>query len=350
MMNIQERVSYYIGKGLDKQQFWNITFNESDETCSYFENNNCLIYKDICPSHYGTYCINKFFNEDKFLHLYYLKLLKLDNNEGKCKEEILKNPNYAAGWYKSYITEIIQLFNSDDYFNKFNFIIRPGDVFFNTGVPIITKTRPAGESLNVLLNLDKNRHWESIKEVQSDDIPFNQKDNKLIWRGAPNGFLSSTTRPSRKILVETYWNHPNEMIDIGFGQNFNGINGKGRKTIKSQLQSKFLISVEGGDVATGLKWMMYSNSVVLMPKPTMCSWFMEDMLEPYVHYIPLKNDFSDLEEQYNWCLNNLDKCEEISKNGTKYVEQFLDEEKEKLITNLVLKTYAEKVHVILIKV
>jgi hypothetical protein len=83
-----------------------------------------------------------------------------------------------------------------------------------------------------------------------------------------------------------------------------------------------------------------------MPKPTMVSWAMEDMLEPWVHYVPLEKDFNDLEEKYNWCLNNIDKCKEIANNGKKYIEQFLDEDREKLITNMVLKEYVDRVNII----
>jgi hypothetical protein len=123
---------------------------------------------------------------------------------------------------------------------------------------------------------------------------------------------------------------------------------KQKISIEEQLKSKFLISVEGGDVATNLKWMMYSNSVVLMPSPTMCSWFMEDTLQPWVHYIPLETEFDDLEEKYEWCLNNLEKCEEIANNGKKFVEQFLDTEKENKIINMVLREYVDNVNIIVV--
>ena len=138
------------------------------------------------------------------------------------------------------------------------------------------------------------------------------------------------------------------MIDIGFVINYEDLAGKGRLSIAEQLKSKFIISLEGGDVGTGLKWMLYSNSTVIMPKPTMEGWFMEGLLEPWVHYVPLKNDFSDLEEKYEWCLNNLDKCEEIANNGKKYMEQFLDEDTEKKIENLIIQKYNELVEINLI--
>jgi hypothetical protein len=45
-------------------------------------------------------------------------------------------------------------------------------------------------------------------------------------------------------------------------------------------------------------------------------------LEPYVHFIPINNDGSDLVEKYNWCINNLNKCEEIANNGKIYMEKY----------------------------
>jgi hypothetical protein len=174
---------------------------------------------------------------------------------------------------------MIKLFNSNSYFKDKKFILRPGDVFFHTDVPIITKTRPIGDSYNVLINLEKDRHWDELKKVNEDDIPFIEKNNKIIWRGASNGFMLSTTRPTRLKLCEKYDNHPNKMNDIGFTHVHNTYNAgrenklitKNIMSIIEQLKSKFIISIEGGDVATNLKWILYSNSVPIMPKPTICS-------------------------------------------------------------------------------
>ena len=113
--------------------------------------------------------------------------------------------------------------------------------------------------------------------------------------------------------------------------------------MKQQLQSKFIISVEGNDVSSGLKWQLYSNSVVFMTKPKVCSWLMEDLLIPGVHYILLKDDYSDLEEKYNWALKNDIKCMEISKNATNYMKQFLNKNKEDKITKLIMNKYFENI-------
>ena len=114
-------------------------------------------------------------------------------------------------------------------------------------------------------------------------------------------------------------------------------------TLDQQLKNKFIISVEGNDVASGLKWQLLSNSVVLMPKPRCASWLMEDKLEPGYHYILLKDDFSDLEEKYNWCLNNLEVCKKISQNATSYMQMFLDDDNENKIQIELIKRYMQKI-------
>jgi hypothetical protein len=40
--------------------------------------------------------------------------------------------------------------------------------------------------------------------------------------------------------------------------------------------------IAGNDVASGLKWALFSQSVVLMPPPNHTSWAMEELLEPWV--------------------------------------------------------------------
>jgi len=74
-------------------------------------------------------------------------------------------------------------------------------------------------------------------------------------------------------------------------------------------------------VATGLKWMLYSNSVVFMPPPTRATWAMEDLLVPFVHYVPLSGDLSNLLEMVRWCEVHDDACREISKRATEFVER-----------------------------
>ena len=63
----------------------------------------------------------------------------------------------------------------------------------------------------------------------------------------------------------------------------NGVTLEGSKVgLSTLLEYKGIIMIEGNDVASGLKWALLSQSVVLMPPPKHTSWAMEELLEPWV--------------------------------------------------------------------
>ena len=213
-----------------------------------------------------------------------------------------------------------------------------GDNRSNFQVPTIVKSRSIGEDNqnSVILKINAFRHYAIVKYIKYLDIPFERKDNRVIWRGG------SANLQQRLKLVQTYDDDPN--FDFGLYTKPERMKGyerylKNYLNIGEQLRSKFIISIEGYDVATNLKWIMASNSITLMPIPQVETWFMEGKLEPFVHYIPLKDDFSDLKEIYSWCLANMDKCREVIKNANIYVEQFMDRKRETCLNHLVLKKY-----------
>lgn len=75
-------------------------------------------------------------------------------------------------------------------------------------------------------------------------------------------------------------------------------------TIEEQLGYQFIVSVEGIDVATNLKWIMASNSLCLMRRPRFETWFMEGTMIPGYHYVELRDDFSDLPEKVAYYRDN----------------------------------------------
>ena len=113
-------------------------------------------------------------------------------------------------------------------------------------------------------------------------------------------------------------------------------------SVEEMLKYKFIISVEGNDKDSGLNWKLNSNSLVLMPKPTISSWLMESELIPNYHYILLKDDFSDLRSKYWWCRKNTEKCKEIIKNANNFMKRFSNNEKEEEIEKKVINEYFKR--------
>jgi hypothetical protein len=180
----------------------------------------------------------------------------------------------------------------------------------------------------ILLNLDKKRHFFFIRDHKN----FLEKKNKLIGRGV-------ITQPHRIRFMEMYFNHP--LCDLG------QVNTKGgnvtwlkpKISINSHLEYKFILSLEGNDVATNLKWIMSSSSIAVMSKPKYETWFMEGRLVPDFHYILIKDDYSDLEERLQYYIRYPEEAQLIVNNANQYVRQFLNSEQEDLIALLVLEKY-----------
>jgi spore maturation protein CgeB len=66
---------------------------------------------------------------------------------------------------------------------------------------------------------------------------------------------------------------------------------------------------------------------------------MEGTLKPNYHYIEVKDDFSDLEERLQYYIDHPEEAEAIIQHAHEYVAQFRDQQREKLISILVLKKY-----------
>mmetsp|Transcript_17223 Transcript_17223/g.32164 ORF Transcript_17223/g.32164 Transcript_17223/m.32164 type:complete len:123 (+) Transcript_17223:764-1132(+) len=110
------------------------------------------------------------------------------------------------------------------------------------------------------------------------------------------------------------------------------------------LSYKGIIVLEGNDVSSGLKWALLSSSVVLMPEPLFTSWAMEELLEPWIHYIPIERDFSDLDEKVAWMIRHDAEARRISYRATLWIKDLVyhpqAKEDEKLIFRGVLDRYS----------
>lgn len=236
---------------------------------------------------------------------------------------------------KSYFfdsNEILRWFNKD---LKFGHMF--GDNIALLPYPMITKTRPieGDNKNNILLNLDKNRHFTFLK----DRIPFEKKKDILICRCCING------QAQRLALFEKYFG--NDWCDLGYvGQDpvfvYPDEWRKKKISLYDHLQYKYITCFEGNDVASNLKWVMSSNSIAVTNKPKYESWFMESKLIPDYHYICVKDDLSDLKEKIDYYNANPSLCEEIIKHAHEYIDQFMDKKREFLIGLLVMNKYFER--------
>jgi hypothetical protein len=116
-------------------------------------------------------------------------------------------------------------------------------------------------------------------------------------------------------------------------------------SLKSMLMFKGLIMLEGNDVSSGLKWALYSNSVVLMPKPVYTSWAMEELLQPWVHYIPIDPlSTTDIDDKMQWILDHDEEAQRIARNGHLWISDMvlhpMAQKEDEAIVDEILRRYA----------
>ena len=244
---------------------------------------------------------SKFSLDEPYLDEYDLKYWRLSK---------LKNIKSKHGVYFLDLMEYARFFSQE---NKLAYLF--GDITEVPLIPSITKSRPIYNNANsVLMKLDKVRHFYFINK----DIPFHQKKNNLIWRGA-------VFQPHRIKFMEEFYNK-SPLIDLGDVNKSGGyVNEEWRKpfiSIEEQLRNKFILSIEGNDVATSTKWIMSSNSLCFMTRPKFETWFMEGKLIPNHHYVLVNDNYSNLEEKIQYYIQNTEEAEYIIHNANNFTSQF----------------------------
>lgn len=204
-----------------------------------------------------------------------------------------------------------------------------GDITYVDDVPSIVKSRPieGDNARSVLMKLDKVRHFIFV----DDRLTFREKEDRAIFRGKID------SKPIRLRLMDMYWGNPR--FDLGAIDNVRAEWTCGKISIYDHLRYKYILALEGNDVASNLKWVMSSNSLAVMPRPTYETWFMEGTLVPGYHYVEVRADLADLEEKMNYYTAHPDEAEAIIRHAHEYVEQFTDKKREEIISLMVLDKY-----------
>lgn len=157
---------------------------------------------------------------------------------------------------------------------------------------------------------------------------------KAVFRGGPSGcgYTNDTNMRVKLAMMKSKY------LDVQLKGNANTINSKSIRfdpiyglgmlntcikpakkflTMAEQSNYKYIIHIDGNVNAYRLLTTMRTGSLILRVESVYKSW-VEHLIFPNIHYIPIKPDLSDLEKKINWCLENDDKCKLISRKGLEF--------------------------------
>lgn len=264
-------------------------------------------------------------------------------------------------------TSIIDKKLDDEYiFEKYAPILSPGGSVKTADICICTQDDWLRVSKKIYPDDCKNNYLNEIKQVKWDE-----KINKAVFRGSATGCginEDDNIRIKAKKMSEKYpeyldvgltsfnrklkkkLNKPLKIIDIK-------LNKDNFMTLEEKAQYKYILNLDGHVSAFRLGHELSFGSVLLIPKSMYYLWF-SHLLKPFVHYVPVKEDLSDLIEQIKWCINNDTECKKIAKNAIEFYNKYLSKNgvfdyTQKVLNDISLKSlnmpkYNEKIAIITI--
>ena len=84
---------------------------------------------------------------------------------------------------------------------------------------------------------------------------------------------------------------------------------------KEMVEYKYILDMDGNACTwDATAWKLNSGSVLMKVESGWRQWFY-DSFHPWTHYVPIADDFSDLQEKYHWCETHPEECETMISNA-----------------------------------
>jgi hypothetical protein len=234
---------------------------------------------------------------------------------------------------------------------------------------LMSKTIGEKKEKNKLLMPDaymlRKNKWNNLtKEVIAAQTPWNIKIDKVFWRGSSTGSndkylynisnFDKLTRLKLTILSKLYPDLIDAVINkyFEFSDNKDGDNLKkilnllfDKKMDKisevDHLRYKYLIAVDGNTCPwMRVPWIMLSNSVLVKQETKNMEWFYP-ALKPYFHYVPVKEDLTDIFQQIEWMKSHDKELQKISANAQNFVKNNLMPKDIDAHMTIILNEYAK---------
>jgi hypothetical protein len=188
----------------------------------------------------------------------------------------------------------------------------------------------------------------------SRSVPWEAKESRAVFRGAlrrstlrencytKTGLdfttidLSNWKDLSRSKLYHLGQLHP-DFLDVGVSKEpgnteqaaiLQQIGWRPSPRISMTDQSKrfkYVVYMEGAcGWADRLKLLLAAGFVVFLQE-TPCTEFFTPLLQPMVHYVPVRNDLGDLVERIRWARENDEEAREIAENAAEFAASLLSQ-------------------------
>lgn len=156
-------------------------------------------------------------------------------------------------------------------------------------------------------------------------VPWEDKINAAVWRGGLSGEMlridtvkACLKIPNTDVKLIDNWPRPEynpEKTPELFAE---------RIEAYDQCKYKAIFWIDGNCISSNVLWIFGSGSVPIIINETEF-WF-KDKLIPWVHFVPVKPDLSDLEEKVKWIFEHDDEASTIAEKALEFCHNELSPE------------------------
>jgi hypothetical protein len=189
-----------------------------------------------------------------------------------------------------------------------------------------------------LLPVSYNQEMQALEQtaemdLQASKIAWGRKKNVAFWRGHNKGVAKELAyfewkdklMPRAKAVQMA--RKKSKVLDAKFG------------TVpwNKFMANKYVLSLAGNTYSSSFKHELRSGGCVIRQEERSYEWF-EHFVEPWVHYVPVKWDLSDLMKQIAWAKANDDRAREIAEAALKRSRELFSRRKMACYTYVALHT------------
>lgn len=189
-------------------------------------------------------------------------------------------------------------------------------------IPVFTESATVGcdyafptPSYQEVFDARTDRYRGMFREYKAQ-FPLGSKIRKVVWRGT-----LSTNDPQHvyesirwRLLKEVHQSQRNDMYDIGFtkipnhnhraNERLDEVGGLAEyiSPMSNFMNYLAILDMDGASWSSRFGSLLCYNSVVIKVEPEYVDYFHYD-LKPWTHYVPVKDDLSDLHQNAAWVLD-----------------------------------------------
>lgn len=202
-------------------------------------------------------------------------------------------------------------------------------------VPFIT---PDDWSRSCQKSFSTSKRSSTIFKDEFREMSWKTKKEQVLFRGSNTGAnfgecrlrlcemcaqnpvfnVKLTSISSRKQIINGKLLDP---IKLGISKRAGQYLGK-YLSLREQSQYKYILHIQGHVQSFRLGTMLSLNSVILLVESDSRLWF-ERWLKPWVHYVPVDKDLSNLFGRVEWCKSHPFECEKMANEGRRFYDTHL---------------------------